>query len=481
MVKRENSRQNVLPNTYIPVLSKKILNNILSRLTRSSLLELMYIWPKLLNTQPNADKGQNTHRQKELNKKVSQEASQIKHSTSKFPKRKIIDKLLFEYWSNGLNLLQLSQVDCQLLVDRPNAYHWILSNVRDANNKEVPVLLNPKSFLDLLARELSLLYMTYIYVCRHPVFPLIIIRIQVFDLQPINYSAEVNRPHISSHKPYFLAIPMNSPHIIHSIGNDMITNIVLQAVERNLPQDPRNLLKLITSPNQKPVKSLKSMHILHGNSRFGNSLGIWTPYADATVDMLPLGPLEKHNLLQERVGGEDVDDDINDNELDMKKLKQIANLRFKGSVNGKFKSDKLFDDNRTLKKLKKRRARMYSTNLESSDDDYDAENATGGRNEYSSVAPVQYSEFSIKEEIKINPAVQTNSILQDGDTEDEKRSLITMKLTGLDVFAGLHELSTKTTNKTDMIIDPAKIPCWLTGEERTSCGIIKDGKFAKTL
>ena len=39
----------------------------------------------------------------------------------------------------------------------------------------------------------------------------------------------------------------------------------------------------------------------------------------------------------------------------------------------------------------------------------------------------------------------------------------------------------KTTNKTDMIIDPATIPCWLTGEEGTSCGVIKEGKFSKTL
>lgn len=65
--------------------------------------------------------------------------------------------------------------------------------------------------------------------------------------------------------------------------------------------------------------------------------------------------------------------------------------------------------------------------------------------------------------------------------EEDNFSRITMKLNGLDVFAGLHEISTKTTNKTDMIIDPATIPCWLTGEEGTSCGVIKEGKFSKTL
>lgn len=480
MAKNGKERQNVLPNTYIPVLPKKVLNNILSRLTRSSLLELMYIWPKLMNTQPHIDKGQSKYKQKELNKKILREVSEIKHATSKFPKRKIIDKLLFEYWSNGLNLLQLSQVDCQLLVDRPNAYYWILSTVKDMNNKEVPVLLNPKTFLDQLAKELNLLYMTYIYVCRHPVFPLIIIRIQVFDLQSINASNNANRPHISSHRPFFLAVPMNSPHIIHSTGNDIVARIVLQAVERNIPQNPRNLLRLETSPNQKPIRSLESMHILHGNSRFGNSLGIWTPYADATVDMLPLGPPEKHNLLQEKDDTENEDDDKND-DASLKKLKQIANLRFKGSINGKIKSEKLFDDIVRPGNPKKRRTRMYDSNFDSGDEEEGTEGFKSGRNEFTSVAPIQYSEFLIKDEINTNSKVENVNLLNQNETEDDKFSLITMKLTGLDVFAGLHEISTKTTNKTEMIIDPAAIPSWLTGEEGTSCGVIKEGKFSKTV
>lgn len=477
MVKNDKQSLNVLPNSYIPVLSKKILNNVLSRLSRSSLLELMYIWPKLINTQPSIHKGQNKYKQRELNKKISQEANEIKHSGSRFPKRKIIDKLLFEYWTDGLNLLQLSQVDCQLLVDRPNSYYWILSTVRDNENKEVAVLLNPKTFLDLLARELSLLYMTYIYICRHPVFPLIIIRIQVFDLEPINTSSNSNRPHISSHKPYFLAIPMNSPHIIHSVGNDMVTNIVLQAVERNIPQSPTNILKLTTPGNQKPIRSLESMHILHGNSRFGNSLGIWTPYADNTVDMQPLAALEKHKCLQESDIDTENDDNLNSDQ-GFRKLKQIANLRFKGSIDGKLKSERLFDDNRPLKK-KKKNLRMYIANLESTDEEYDDDKATGGTNEYTSVAPIQYSEFIIKEKITNSTTIDPSHSVQASPTEDDRRSKITMKLTGLDVFAGLHELSTKTMNESEKILDPSKIPSWLTGEEGASCGIVKDGKFIK--
>ena len=46
------------------------------------------------------------------------------------------------------------------------------------------------------------------------------------------------------------------------------------------------------------MKSIQSMHILKGCNRSGNSLGIWTPYADGTVDMLPLGAIEDHQVFK---------------------------------------------------------------------------------------------------------------------------------------------------------------------------------------
>lgn len=258
----------------------------------------------------------------------------------------------------------------------------------------------------------------------------------------------------------------------------MVTNIVLQAVERNLPQKPRNLLKLVTPPNQKPVRSLESMHILNGNSRFGNSLGVWTPYADGTVDLLPLNPVEKHQLLRE-----DENEFCNlDENIEMDKLKKVANLRFKGSINGKFKSDKFYEDNKPLRNSnqKNKKSRMYDSNLESdSEDDMDKEK-TDKLNGYSSIAPIQYSEFIIKE-LSNNRKEQDDSVSHSGTPEDDGRTSITMKLTGMDVFAGLHELSVYTIDKTSMILDPAKVPNWLTGEEGTSCGIIRDGRFTKNI
>lgn len=406
--------------------------NVLTRLPQKSLQELVATWPKLPRTQPYFSKDEtNIPTQTEFNQSVLDFSERMKRIVSK---RKLVDSIVYKYWTQGLNLLQLSQIDCQLIIDRPNSYFWVKSIVLDSLNKEVPILLAPKKFLNNLISELSLLYLTYIYICKHPKLPLILIRIQVFDLQSVNSSKLSARPHIASRKPYFLAIPMNSPNIIHSPGEDMVTNLILQIVERSLPQNPNNLLRLERSQDQKPIRSLTSMHILNGSSRFSNSLGIWTPYADNTVDMLPLSSIESHVNKKEK----------NLDLTDMEKLRQIANLRFKGSIDGTLKSARLFDDT----KLKRSKRRESTYDLEDEEP-----------SEYASIAPIQYSEFLINEKVL------------------DHTTNIKLKFIGLDVFAGLHELSVLTTVTNDMVVDPAKVPGYLTGEEGESCGVVKDGKY----
>lgn len=439
-------QRNVLPNTYIPLLPKKTLFTVLSRLPNSALIELTHVWPKLLNTQPHLDK-ENAN-QRDLNRAVAASALEMRQLPTKWPKKRIIDRILFDFWLRGLNLLQLSQVDCQLIVDRPKAYSWIKSTVKDALGNEVPLLLNPQTFLERLAADLSAVFMTYIYVCRHPSFPLIIIRIQVFDLQPVSGASRSARPHITSQKAYFFAIPLNSPHIIHSPGSDMVAKIVMQVVERSLPQSPRNLLRLQTPENQKPIRSLESMHILNGSSRFGNSLGVWAPYADAIVDISPLQAVEEHSSLKTSA--------IETSEGES--LKQIANLRFKGSLDGQVTSQRLHDDNRPLKKRKKG---LYGPQ-EDENGDFATEDYSR-KSEFTSIAPIQFAEFVLQE--PIDPL------------KEDSRSSVKIRLIGSDVFAGLHELSITKKGPQNAILHPTTIPSWLTGEEGESCGVIRDGKF----
>ncbi|KAK6198869.1 putative cell segregation machinery component [Scheffersomyces amazonensis] len=462
-----SKKSNVLPNTYIPVLSKKILINILLRLPKLSLIEFIQIWPRLINTQPYLNEQDKYHNQKSFNLMVIKEAKDLKLNITKIPKRKVIEIIINKYWTRGLNLLQLSQLDCQMIVDRPNSFYWIKSTIQDTFGKEIPISFDPQKFLDSLVKDLNALYLTYIYICKHPNLPSTIIRIQLFDLQGINMNDtnSLSRPHISSHRAHFIAIPQNSPHILHSASSDIISNLILQSVERNLPQNPHNLLKLITDDKQIPVRSLESMHILHGNSRFSNSLGVWTPYADGTADTLPLTAPDKHPIVvgqkheeeqeeqeeQEKQEKQEGDGDS----LEMIQLKKIANLRFKGSSTGILKSSKLYDD---VNNNKRKRRRIFQ-NDEDNIDEFD----TIITNKFSSIAPVQHADFIIKEKI----------------TETHESNIM-IRFNGSDVFGGLHELSVLTTNKEKMILDPSEVPGWLTGEEGANSGIIKNSQFIKS-
>lgn len=442
---------NILPNTYVPVLSKKVLTAVLSRLPKSSIISLILLWPLLKNTQPPLPDTSTS--QKEYNQQVRNAAKLMKSESSKWKKSKLVDSILFEYWPSGLNLLQLAQIDCQLIVDNANSYYWMLSTVKNAWGSQVPLSLDPPLFLKRLARELSKIFMSYIYVCTHPNLPLVLIRIQVFDLMPSRKQSAtlLATPisHITSHKPYFLAVAMNSPHLIHSPGNDLVSEIVLQVVESSLADSPRDLLLLDTPTLQKAVRSLESMHILKGVSRFANSLGPWIPYADGEADISPLANFEDHPVLMAR---EEICNSAEE------KLEKMANVRFKGTPSGEIKSDLLFENHKSLRKRK---------NPEAEEDDDNTVSKQAKKSRFSSVAPIRCAEFTIK-----NLLGQSND---DGDLS----SNVKMKLLGTDVFGGLHELATKATKPGDAVVIADMLPGWLTGEEGLSCGVIKDGLFVR--
>lgn len=414
---------NVLPNTYIPVLPPGSITAILLKLPRQSLIDLFGKWPRIVNTQP---PPQTSKTQRETNKLVLAECESFR--LNKPNKKHVVERIIY-YWPRGLNLLQLSQIDCQMIVDKPNSFSWIASVVKTSKGLDHPINLDPKSFLDLLSQDLTTFFMNHIYVCKHPNLPLIIVRIQVFDLESASLSRSSSRPHITSNRAYFVAIPLGSAYIIHSPGNLLVTDIIMQVVERNLPQENQNLLTLVTDKKQRPVKSLDSMQTLYGISRFGNSLGAWILYADNSVDISPIGPIEDHKSVKS------LEDHSN------LSIKEIANVRFRGSKDGQINLEKLHEDHLVFDNRKRRKKNTHQLD------------------EFGSLAPMQYAEFLLKR------------------NNDGRQTSITLKFTGSDVFAGLHELSVQTTDESKMIVNPKKMPSWLTGEEGRSCGTVKDGIF----
>lgn len=101
-------------------------------------------------------------------------------------------------------------------------------------------------------------------------------------------------------------------------------------------------------------------------------------------------------------------------------------------------------------------------NFEEAVDDGYEEVQNLDRNQFSSIAPLQYVEFTLQDAVS---------------DKQEENSGIVLKLSGSDVFAGLHELSVQSIEKEKMILNPETVPGWFTGEEGVTSGAIKNGSF----
>ncbi|KAH3671018.1 hypothetical protein OGAPHI_000729 [Ogataea philodendri] len=427
----------ILSNSYIPPLAPQLVAKELAKLNQDSLFNLVDLWLKMAATQPKPTKDQRAQgvTQKELLLYCTETLTRLRDQ--KAPKRKLIDRLLVDYYPNGLNALQLAQIDIQMMVDKPANYSWVSSTAKVVADESTVLddfvfSLDSQLFLDRLITNLSNLYLTHIYISRHPSFPLILIRIQMYEYVHFKKSrstdpniADKNQPDILSRTPYYLAIPMSSPNLIHSASNedDLVSKIILQSVEMTL-SSPFRQIQLHANPDP-PVRTLEAIHVLKGVSRFGQSLASWTPYADGTVDINPLG-LEADHLA------------LNPSRLaattDKKQL--VASLKFKGST-APIKSETLFESNRQPLKTRK----LNNESTESS---------------YASLVPVQFGEF----------------IIEDTTTGSADPTNIKLRLLGNDIFAGMHELAV-----TD-IVDPEKVPGWLTGSENSTVGRVKNGNLS---
>lgn len=450
--RRKNTHTGILSNRYIPSLSPSFISRELSKLSTESLFNIVDLWLTLPATQPTPTRKQrrNGKTREILAKEAGKIFTDLKNNASAH-KRQLIDHILVDFYSNGLNALQLAQLDIQIMVEKPQTYSWVSSRAKVVMNSmqldqsidsldDFIFSLDAQSFLDQLIRNLSNLYLTHIYISRHPDLPLIIIRIQMYEYVHLKRGSEsiryrpgnkrTRRPDIISHKPYYLAIPMSSPNLIHSVTNpeDLASNLILQAVETTLSTGFRQV-KLIKN-HEPPVRTLEAMHILKGVSRLAHSLGSWEPYAAGTVDLGPLGKPEDDEYLKpvdiELLGTEEG------------KRKAISSLKFTGTISGGTEQPE-------KKKKKLNTGEITETN------------------EYASKAPIQSAEFFLQDTLqkKYNEATVNDP------------PNIRVRLFGNDVFAGLHELSVRG------VVDPCKLPSWLTGEEGLSTGTIIEKQFTK--
>ncbi|AJU63647.1 Chl4p [Saccharomyces cerevisiae YJM326] len=379
----------------------------------------------------------------------------------------IVNRILYVYWPDGLNVFQLAEIDCHLMISKPEKFKWLPSKALRGDGKPYVVKLQPAKFIENLQTDLAKIYHCHVYMFKHPSLPVLITRIQLFDsnnlflstsnIGSINKESLYNKldkfqgKPLISRRPYYVAFPLNSPIIFHSVDKDIYARLVLQSISRTISERETIIFK----PVQKiPVKSIHNIMTLLGPSRFAESMGPWECYASANFERSPLHDYKKHQgLTGKKVMVREFDDSfLNDDENfygkeepEIRRLRLEKNMiKFKGSANGVM--DQKYND---LKEFNEHvhNIRNGKKNEDSGEPVYISR--------YSSLVPIEKVGFTLKNEI--NSRIIT----------------IKLKFNGNDIFGGLHELCDKN------LINIDKVPGWLAGENGSFSGTIMNGAFQR--
>lgn len=330
--------------------------------------------------------------------------------------QQLINSIINEWWKEGFNMDQIAELDILGIICEKSNVTWITSSIIDSDMNEISISLNQKVFFDSLKNELGKFYPCNIAEKLHPHLPLRIFRIQIFE----QYNSS-----ISSHKPYFISIPLYHCRIFHSPQNDIHSMLILQCIKTSLLNDDLRL----RLENYPPLKSLTLLNNKYGTAIYNSCEGPWNVYENEIIEPSPLSNPEFNKIVTGKK--------LYYGDLTQDKKMEKSMIRFKGSKHGTLAKKRYLD-----KRFHQRFYKLEDNNV----------GITKDVSRYESLIPVRNVNFSIK--------------------RDE--FLIKITLAGNDVFGGIHELCDKDVLELD------RLPGWLTGEHGDNSGYIENGIFRKS-
>ncbi|KAI0392458.1 centromere protein Chl4/mis15/CENP-N [Xylariaceae sp. FL0594] len=511
---------------------------VLSKLSRPSLLSLVLDWldpnnhslcpPLLRNDSTKEDDDDDdeyetdlyppAHSLEEL-REVYQDMQLRKGS-----RREVVDRILEGDWRRGLSLYQLAMADQQYLYDHPGSLRWACYRIRqlhapahedlvDADGKydkvdkeslHVP-RFHPSTFLQNLQAEVLPDVKAHYNFDRPKGLPLLLLRILVLN-SPYNTDLAVsatsatmpkNRSSVTAFdtaRTIYVAFPDASPHIYVSkaqsagpttaIDTRSLRALVVEGIPKALSRPhERYALK----PVNLQTKNLEAMLSLRGAGRGNAAAGGWSVYAgdraaDARTDS-PLNPLLPTPPLSDATVGEEdngentagsketmtaaaekrkrilLDPESEEEEKRRKRARLVAQARFGDSAK--------MDDGKGIERIDviiedpfPAPASAPAPDGEDSRENLETRRSKKGRRSAVVEEGGDYSED------------------EDGNREGGRsrdkwtwRPNVRISLHGPHVFAGIRQLVEAG------IIDGARMPGWMTGEEGVTRGAVRDGRI----
>jgi central kinetochore subunit Mis15/CHL4 len=385
-------------------------------------------------------------------------------------KREVLERILEGDWRHGITLRQLAMADLRYMDDHPSSLRWTaleLSRIDARQNQPVDTSMpdwsasiprtQAATFVRALQQEISPLVKAHFHLSRSSTLPLTFLRIFILDTP---YQAPRQTPEVfaDSSRVIYVAFPDSCPFIYTSVSTSTGSKAVPST--SSVATDPRSLQRLVrdavpkalSRPHERftlkatalAAKSLPTLLALRGPGRTTAANGAFTIFADAAVEGSPLDPRPSNTVSAEEHMR--VDSKIVSTEDDKENEGQ-ANDVGTASKRQKAGGDSI-GDGHLSPTSKKRRLATYSRF-----------GTAGGSH---TPAPLD------RLDIRLLDAPSSSN--DGGDTATAALATISLTFTGSDVIGGIRKLAELG------VIDPERMPSWMTGEEAVSMAVVRGGK-----
>ncbi|CCF58443.1 hypothetical protein KAFR_0E02910 [Kazachstania africana CBS 2517] len=263
-------------DSYVPSLAADVKLQRLKRLPVKTIHRLTIAWLTRFNT--DYSKLKLTKVERKLDELIA---------LDKINRKDLAKLVLSRYFNRGLNMRQLADIEFETLLHLPNHHKWNSLTIYDSKtNKYIPHLnyqdVQRKLSEDFKRSQIN----SHISFFDHPKLPITCFRIKLFELN-----------HTSRQSFWLIFIP-GTPILFHSHYNELNDPFVKLLF---------NHLKGIILPNQivyfkknenEPIKSLDTIYLTSGVTRYGNAMANWISYSHGDkVDNSPLSNSSSHTSI----------------------------------------------------------------------------------------------------------------------------------------------------------------------------------------
>ncbi|KAJ5718165.1 hypothetical protein N7488_003811 [Penicillium malachiteum] len=470
-----------LPNNLRIPSTAQSLTKTLNKLSRQALLDLALIWlddQNIKSFPPYLQREETNNEDEEAlpypAAETIEEARQAYEDMQerKGGKREVLERILEGDWRQGITLRQLAMADIRYIEDHPASSRWTAlelerigpkyktpTNSSEAWASNIP-RMQPATFVKALQHEISSLVKAHYHLARSNTLPLTFLRIFIVDSP---YQSPRQSPEIfaDASRIVYVAFPDSSPYIYTSVAITTGSNAKPITSSSSIATDPKSLHRLVreavpkalSRPHERytlkatalATKNLPTLLALRGAGRSTAANGSFSIFADAVLEGSPLDPRPSNTVSAQehmRGGHKPVKDEDKENDTDTAQELQLPNHPKKflpGTGTGM--------DGSNSPSSKKRRLAVDSRFGSAS----------------SSLTPAPLDRLDIR--------------LLDAPVEESENDIrmgvlppLSLTFSGSDVIGGIRKLAELG------VVDPERMPSWMTGEEAVSMAVVRGGR-----